>query len=275
MQALLSSRSKSKKTVKSKSPTLSGANINYLKGGTDTQVSDTLVSVPNLKMAEILNKLAYAIERGKIDKNSPHPSDMKDQDGADELARQALDEGISPSDVLSIGLVPGMTAIGERFARNEVFIPDILLSAKAMTKATEHLKPFFQSGDIKLKGTFVVGTVQGDLHDIGKKIVSMVIGGGGWKIIDLGVDVSAEKFANAVRENPGCVVGLSALLTTTMSNMESIAQKIKSEFPGTTVIIGGAPITNNFASRIGADGYFADPQGALNYINSRIGKQTK
>jgi 5-methyltetrahydrofolate--homocysteine methyltransferase len=219
-------------------------------------------------MDDVLKRLSYAIERGKIDRESPHPPDMRNQDGADELTCQALGAGIAPSEILSNGLVPGMQAIGEKFARNEVFIPDILLSARAMTKATEHLKPYFQSGDIKLKGTFIVGTVQGDLHDIGKKIVSMVIEGGGWKVIDLGVDVSAQKFADAVRENPGCAVGLSALLTTTMSNMQFITKKIKSESPSTIVIIGGAPITREFASRIGSDGYFADPQGALNFLNS-------
>ena len=221
-------------------------------------------------MDDVLKKLSIAIERGKIDRDSPHPPDMKGMDGADELTKQALEAGISPNTILSDALVAGMKVIGDKFANNEVFIPDILLSARAMTKATEHLKPFFQSGEINQKGTLVVGTVQGDLHDIGKKIVAMVVEGGGWKIIDLGVDVSAEKFADAVRENPGCAVGLSALLTTTMSNMESITKHIKSEFPETLVIVGGAPITSEFASRIGSDGYFRDPQGALNYLNSTL-----
>lgn len=223
-------------------------------------------------MQKLLQDLAIAIERGKIDKRSPHPKDMIDMDGADELTIKALEQGIAPSVILADGLVPGMKSIGEKFARNEAYIPDILLAARAMSKATEHLKPFFKSGEIKTRGTLIVGTVRGDLHDIGKKIVAMVVEGGGWKIVDLGVDVSAEKFVEAVGQNPGCAVGLSALLTTTMSNMEDITKKIKAEHPETTVLIGGAPITSAFASRIGADGYFADPQGALNFLNEKFTK---
>ena len=218
---------------------------------------------------EILEKLAIAVERGKIDRDSPHPSDMIHQDGADELTRSALEEGIPAEKILSDGLVPGMRAVGQKFARNEVFIPDILLSARAITRASEHLKPFFQSGEIKTRGVLVIGTVKGDLHDIGKKIVGMIFEGGGWKVIDLGVDVPVSGFVEAVRANPGCVVGLSALLTTTMRNMQAIVDEIKSTFPGTVVIIGGAPVTGNFAAGIGADAYFPDPQGALEYLNSR------
>jgi methanogenic corrinoid protein MtbC1 len=225
--------------------------------------SDRLITM------EILEKLANAIERGKIDRVSPYPPDMKDQDGADELTKAALEAGVKAERILSEGLIPGMSAIGQKFARNEVFIPDILLSARAMTKATEHLKPFFTSGEIKTKGVLVIGTVQGDLHDIGKKIVGMMFEGGGWKVIDLGVDVPASKFIEAVKDNPGAVIGLSALLTTTMRNMQAITTEVKTAFPGTVVIIGGAPVTGNFASNIGADAYFADPQGALEFLNSR------
>ena len=219
---------------------------------------------------DILEKLATSIERGKIDRASPHPPDMKDLDGADELTRAALESGIPAAKVLSEGLVPGMTAVGRKFARNEVFIPDILLSARAMKKATEHLKPYFQSGEIKAKGVVVMGTVQGDLHDIGKKIVGMIFEGGGWRVIDLGVNVTASKFIEAIGQNFGCAVGLSALLTTTMKNMPEIVGEIKTAYPETVVIIGGAPVTGSFASGIGADAYFPDPQGALEYLNSRL-----
>jgi len=141
------------------------------------------------------------------------------------------------------------------------------MSAKAMTAAMKHLKPFFQSGEVKRKGTFVIGTVAGDLHDIGKNLVSMVSEGGGFEVVDLGNDVSADKFVKAIGEHPGCVVGISALLTTTMVNMESIIKAIKAKYPQTPVIIGGAPVTRAFADKIGADGYSADPQGAVEFLN--------
>ena len=143
------------------------------------------------------------------------------------------------------------------------------MAAKAMAAAMEHLKPFFKSDELKHRGTIVMGTVLGDLHDIGKRLVAMVIEGAGWEVVDLGTDVSPEKFLKAVNEHPGCVVGLSALLTTTMVNMETIVKHIKSKHPNVKVIIGGAPVTEGFAVKIGADGYSADPQGAVEFLNSR------
>ncbi|MEK6756723.1 MAG: corrinoid protein [Bacteroidota bacterium] len=218
---------------------------------------------------EILDSLQRCIERGKVNNKSPHPPDMKGQDGADELARKALDTGIPPQDVLSKALVIGMQHVGERFRNKEIFVPDVLMSAKAMSAAMEHLKPFFESNALKHRGTVVMGTVLGDLHDIGKKIVSMVIEGAGWEVVDLGTDVSPEKFLNAVAQHPGCVVGLSALLTTTMINMETTVRHIKAQHPGTKIIVGGAPVTHDFASKIGADGYSPDPQGAVEFLNTR------
>lgn len=218
---------------------------------------------------EILESLTRCIERGKINAKSPHPPDMKGQDGADELARKALDAGISPQDVLSKSMVIGMEHVGMKFRNKEIFVPDVLMAAKAMSAAMEHLKPFFKTDALKHRGTIVMGTVRGDLHDIGKKIVAMVIEGSGWQVVDLGTDVSAEKFVNAVDQNPGSVVGLSALLTTTMVNMESTVRQVKSKHPGTKVIIGGAPVTLDFAKKIGADGYSADPQGAVEFLNTQ------
>ena len=164
----------------------------------------------------------------------------------------------------------GMQHIGEKFRENKIFVPDVLISAKAMKAAMELLKPYFQSGKVKHKGSIVLGTVTGDLHDIGKNIVSMVIEGGGWKVIDLGVDTSADKFINAINEFQPNAVGLSALLTTTMQNMETITHKIKEVHPEVKVLVGGAPLTNEFANRIGADIYSPDPQGALEYLNSMV-----
>ncbi len=220
-------------------------------------------------MNEILDSLTRCVERGKVNAKSPYPPDMKGQDGADELARKALDAGIPPQDVLSKALIIGMQHVGVRFRNKEIFVPDVLMAAKAMAAAMEHLKPFFKSDELKHRGTIVMGTVLGDLHDIGKRLVAMVIEGAGWEVVDLGTDVSPEKFLKAVNEHPGCVVGLSALLTTTMVNMETIVKHIKSKHPNVKVIIGGAPVTEGFAVKIGADGYSSDPQGAVEFLNSR------
>ena len=218
-------------------------------------------------MADLLEQLAMCIERGKVNAASPYPPDLKGQDGADELAKRALDEGIPPDDILSKGMIVGMGAVGQKFSENKVFVPDLLMAAKAMSAAMVHMKPFFESGDAHHKGTFIVGTVQGDLHDIGKNLVAMVVEGGGWKVVDLGVDVKAEKFVAAAKENPGAVVGLSALLTTTMVNMEKTVSDLKENDANTKVIVGGAPLTDEFAKKIGADGYSPDPQGVIAYLD--------
>jgi methanogenic corrinoid protein MtbC1 len=143
----------------------------------------------------------------------------------------------------------------------------MLMSAKAMGAAMIQLKPFFSSGEVKTRGKFVIGTVMGDLHDIGKNLVAMMVEGGGWSVIDLGVDVGSDRFMEALRDNPEAVVGLSALLTTTMENMKKTVTDIKSKSPATRILVGGAPVTSDFCSRIGADFYSPDPQGAVNYLN--------
>jgi methanogenic corrinoid protein MtbC1 len=217
-------------------------------------------------MDPILTRLADAVEAGKVDKNSPYPPQMKGEDGADELAKQALDGGVSPGDVLTKALVPAMDRVGQKFSENKIFVPQMLMSAKAMSAAMGHLKPFFQSGDVKTMGTFIIGTVKGDLHDIGKNLVAMMVEGGGWTIVDLGVDVNEDTFNRALEEHPGAVVGLSALLTTTMANMEEIVRKIKEVHPGTRVLVGGAPLNDDFRLKIGADFYSPDPRGAVEYL---------
>jgi 5-methyltetrahydrofolate--homocysteine methyltransferase len=219
-------------------------------------------------MSDLLAQIATCIERGKVNAKSPYPPDLKGQDGADELVKRALDQGIKPDDVLGKGLVVGMNAIGQKFSENKVFVPDLLMAAKAMQAGMAYLKPFFESGQAHHKGTFICGTVQGDLHDIGKNLVCMVVEGGGYKVVDLGVDVAPEKFAEAVEKNPGAVVGISALLTTTMVNMEKTTALIKKKNPKTKVIVGGAPLTGEFAKKIGADGYSPDPQGAIAFLST-------
>jgi methanogenic corrinoid protein MtbC1 len=221
-------------------------------------------------MNDILEKLALCVEFGKINKASPYPPNMKDQDGADELARKALEEGVKPDEILENALVPAMEKVGDKFTRKEIYVPQMLMAAKAMNSAMIHLKPFFQSGETKRKGKFIVGTVAGDLHDIGKNLVAMMIEGGGWEVIDLGVDVGTEKFLLALDENPGAVVGLSALLTTTMENMKKTVTAIKEKHSDSKVLIGGAPVTMEYCEKIGADFYSPDPQGAVNYLKELV-----
>jgi len=218
-------------------------------------------------MSTLLVQISKCVEFGKINKESPYPPDMKGQDGADELTRKALDEGMRPSDILEGGLIPAMGIVGNKFSKNEIFVPQMLMSAKAMGAAMAHLKPFFQSGDVKRKGVFVVGTVAGDLHDIGKNLVAMMVEGGGWEVIDLGVDVSTAKFEEAIGQHPQCILGLSALLTTTMTNMGETVKELKSRYADTEILIGGAPVTKEFCEQIGANFYSPDPQGAVDYLN--------
>lgn len=218
-------------------------------------------------MSEILDQIAKCVEFGKINETSPYPPDMKGQKGASELTRTALDEGIAPTDVLTEGLIVGMQKIGAKFRENKVFVPQVLMSAKAMSAAMDHLKPYFTSGAMESRGTFVIGTVEGDLHDIGKNLVSMMVEGNGYKVVDLGTDVKADKFIEAIEAHPGCHVGLSALLTTTMTAMKNIAAAIKEHSPETKVCIGGAPVNQDFCNTITADFYSPEPQGLVEYLN--------
>ncbi len=217
-------------------------------------------------MCDTLERLMNCIESGKINKLSPFPASLKGQDGADELCKLALDEGINPQVILNQALIPGMSKIGEKFSQGKAFVPEMLISAKAMTAAMKHLKPFFATGEIKRNGVFVIGTVMGDLHDIGKNIVSMTIEGAGWEVIDLGVDVKPEKFMEVIDKYPDCVVGLSALLTTTMANMEVVVKEIKSKYADKVILVGGAPLSQDFCKKIGASFYSPDPQGAVEYL---------
>ena len=220
-------------------------------------------------MSELLEKLTVCIEFGKINKQAPYPVNMKDEDGASEIAAEALEKGTKPDEILA-SCTLGMQRIGEKFSQNKVFVPELLMAAKAMSAVMEHLKPFFKSGEVKRKGLFVIGTVAGDLHDIGKNLVAMSVEGAGWEVVDLGVDVSPDKFLDAVKEHPGCSLGLSALLTTTMVNMEDVVKKVKENIPDMKILIGGAPVTQDFCDKIGADFYSSDPQGAVRYLNDSI-----
>jgi 5-methyltetrahydrofolate--homocysteine methyltransferase len=218
-------------------------------------------------MDELLAQISFCIEFGKINAASPFPPEMRGQVGADELTMKALQEGIAPQRILHEGMVTGMEKVGRKFSENKVFVPHMLMSAKAMTTAMLHIKPFFLSGMVKRKGTVIIGTVTGDLHDIGKNLACMMIEGAGWEVIDLGVDVSADKFITAMQQYPGCVVGLSALLTTTMVNMAGIVKEIRKTSSDTKILVGGAPVNAEFCRQIGADFYAPDPRCAVDYLN--------
>lgn len=219
-------------------------------------------------MKELLEKLSVCIEFGKIDIKSTYPPAMRDQEGAYELTRTALDEGISPSEILEKALIPAMSRVGQKFSRNEIFVPQMLMAAKAMGSSMGHLKPYYLNGQAKRRGTFIIGTVTGDLHDIGKNLVAMMIEGAGWEIIDLGVDVSVDKFIRALDDHPGAVTGLSALLTTTMENMRKTVDAVREKYPAQKILVGGAPVTQEFCTKIGADFYSPDPQGAVEYLKT-------
>lgn len=222
-------------------------------------------------MEDIISKIAVCVERGKVNLTSNYPADLKGQEGVDELTRRALDSGFPPADVLNKGLITGMEKIGIKFRDNKAFVPDVLIAAKAMNAGMKHIKPFFLSNEIKLRGKMVIGTVSGDLHDIGKNILGMILQGGGWEVIDIGVDCNAEKFVNSIKIHKPQAIGMSALLTTTMLNMEPILKEIKKADPDIKVLIGGAPLSKEFAESIGADYYSPDPQGALEYLNKLAG----
>lgn len=181
-----------------------------------------------------------------------------------ELVQQAIDEGVAPKAVLEEGLLAGMAVIGEKFKNNEVFVPEVLIAARAMNAGVGILKPYLVDAGVESKGKAVIGTVKGDLHDIGKNLVKMMMEGRGLTVIDLGVDVSAEKFVEAAIENDADLICCSALLTTTMNEMKNVVELVneKGLHDRVKVMIGGAPITQSFCDSIGADCYTADAASA-------------
>jgi Predicted cobalamin binding protein len=217
--------------------------------------------------SELLEKLSECVEFGKINLASPYPPQMKGQPGADEITKEALESGVSPTEILNDALILAMNKVGQKFTENKIFVPQMLLSAKAMGASMVHLKPFFANGSVQRKGVFILGTVFGDLHDIGKNLFGMMVEGAGWEVIDLGIDVKTEKFVEAVQQHPTAVVGISALLTTTMVNMKPVIDAIKAASPSTKVIVGGAPLSADFAATIGADGYGKNPQEGIVWLD--------
>ena len=221
-------------------------------------------------MNNLIEKISECVENGKVNLASPYPPQMKGLPGADELTRQALDEGVPPGDILNLALVSAMNRVGQKYSENKIFVPQMLLAAKAMSSSMAHLKPFFQSGEVKRKGVVIMGTVMGDLHDIGKNLCCMMVEGAGWEVIDLGVDVKPERFVSTLDAHPEAIVGLSALLTTTMVNMGTIITLIRQKYPDAKVAVGGAPLNNDYAQSIGANGYGKDPQEFITWLGKVV-----
>lgn len=191
------------------------------------------------------------------------------------LVEKALAEGESPSKILNQGLLTGMSVIGERFKKNEVYVPEVLIAARAMKAGMSVLQPKLSAAGIQPLGVAAIGTVKGDLHDIGKNLVGMMLEGAGFKVVDLGIDCSPEKFVQGARDNKAAVIGVSALLTTTMTNMKAVVDAVKaSDLAGTTkVMIGGAPVTQAFCDEIGANGYAPDAASAADLAKKLIGSK--
>jgi 5-methyltetrahydrofolate--homocysteine methyltransferase len=193
-----------------------------------------------------------------------------DQSTAVEITKAALEEGTSAKSVLNDGLIAGMDVIGARFKKNEVYIPEVLIAARAMKMAMEILEPELVKAGVRPIAKCLIGTVQGDLHDIGKNLVAMMLKGAGFEVIDLGVDVAPDKFVEQVKAEGVQVVGMSALLTTTMPGMEKSIQALKDAGVSAKIMIGGAPVTQGYADKIGADGYAADAASAVDVAKTLV-----
>ena len=210
---------------------------------------------------EIIRELSESLQRGDAKKVA-------------ELTRRAIDGGAAPKAVLDDGLIAGMSVVGERFKSHEIFLPDVLLAARAMMAGMELLKPLLVREGIPTIGKVVIGTVQGDLHDIGKNLVAIMLKGAGFEVIDLGNDVSPQRFLDAASKENAKIIGLSALLTTTMPVMKAVVDLAKERGvrDGTRIIVGGAPLSAEYAREIGADAYCFDGVSAVECVKRFLGR---
>jgi len=205
-------------------------------------------------------RMADGVIKGEIDK-------------VGELTQKAVDEGVKPMEIIDNGLMSGMSVVGERFKAGDMYIPEVIMSAKAMSAGMEIVKPLLVGGDSSSKGKVLLGTVKGDLHEIGKKLVQMMMESAGLEVEDIGIDISPEKFAEAVREKKPDVLGMSALLTTTMLAMKDTIETLKEAGlrDSVKVLVGGAPVTLDFAEEIGADGWAPDAVAAKDKVLEFLG----
>ena len=204
-----------------------------------------------------------------------HPIELQQGNAVKELVQQAIDEGIDAQTILEEGLMAGMDIIGEQFKNNEIYVPEVLIAARAMNTGTELLKPLLVSSGTKSKGKVVLGTVKGDLHDIGKNLVRMMMEGKGLEVIDLGIDVPSEKFVEVAKKENAQIIACSALLTTTMNEMKAVVDAAKKAGirENVTIMIGGAPVTDSFCKSIGADIYKPDAASAVKSGTNLPGKR--
>jgi 5-methyltetrahydrofolate--homocysteine methyltransferase len=209
---------------------------------------------------EILQQIGESLQRGEHEQVA-------------ELTRQAIDAGLPATQILNDGLMAGMDVVGQRFGAHEIFLPELLLAARAMNAGIDLLKPLFLGGEMPTQGKVVIGTVKGDLHDIGKNLVGIMLKGAGYEVIDVGSDVAADVFVDAAEAQGASVVGLSALLTTTMTGMKEVVELVKARGlqDKIKVIVGGAPLSKAFADEIGADAYGYDAGNAVELVKELAG----
>jgi 5-methyltetrahydrofolate--homocysteine methyltransferase len=195
---------------------------------------------------------------------------MKGKPGVKELVQQCVDNQIDVEKILKEGLVSAMEIVGQKFSDGEYFVPEMLLSAQAMKGGLQILEPLLKGQNIKKVGTVILGTVAGDMHDIGKNLVGMILEGAGFEVIDLGINTPADKFVQKAQEHPDSIIGLSALLTTTMGQMKVVVDQLRSHNLQNKVIIGGAAVSQKFAEEIGADGYSRDAGKAVPLVKGML-----
>ncbi len=219
---------------------------------------------------EILDEIKYNVIAGHLDSASKYPPALFGKPGVVELVQAAIAMNLSADDILNNSLIAGMEVVGQKFSNGEYFVPDMLLSAQAMKGGMNFLEKLFIEENAKKLGTVILGTVKGDMHDIGKNLVRMMLEGGGFFVLDLGINVSPEKFVEAAEKFPGAVIGMSALLTTTMENMKISINAIRSRGLNNKVIIGGAATSKKFADDINADGYTRDASEVVKIIKKLL-----
>jgi 5-methyltetrahydrofolate--homocysteine methyltransferase len=219
---------------------------------------------------ELLKRIEELVVRGHIDAESRYPKDLSGQPGVREKVADALEKGISPQDILTHGLISAMKIVGEKYEKNEIFVPEMLFSARAMKSGLNQIRPMLV-GDVSVRvGTVILGTIQGDMHDIGKNLVGMMLEGAGFEVIDLGINTPVSKFVESARQHPEAVIGMSALLTVTMKNMKTVIESLRSNGLENKVMIGGAPVTQSFADEIGAEGYSLNANQAVSLAKNLI-----
>ena len=194
-----------------------------------------------------------------------------DRDTVTRITQQAIEEGVSPKEILEQGLIAGMEVVGRRFKTNEIYVPEVLIAARAMKAGMAILQPKLTAAGVQPLAKVVLGTVKGDLHDIGKNLVGMMLTGGGLLVVDAGTDVSPEKFVQMCKDSGAEICAMSALLTTTMPQMSAVIEAMKAAGLGVKTIIGGAPVTQSYADEIGADGYAADAASAVDVVKQLVG----